>query len=72
MNYEMIDKLKSIINIYFILFVIGIGLFVLVYDVRILKIRNLKKESKLIKGIAIFIIVAAPLSYLMIRYIGRM
>ena len=38
MNYEMIDKLKSIINLYFILFVIGIGLFALVYDVRILKI----------------------------------
>lgn len=72
MNYEMIDKLKSIMNQYFILFAIGIGLFALVYDVRILRIRNLKKESKVTKVIAIFLITAAPLSYLLIRYIGRM
>jgi len=65
----IIKELQGILDIYFFLPVVAIGLFTLLFDYKTLKDMDLKKDASIAKYISIFYIVGGPVVYIILLVI---
>jgi len=65
----IIKELQGILDIYFFLPVIAIGLFTLLLDYENLKDMDLKKDASIAKFISIFYIIGGPVVYIILLVI---
>jgi len=65
----IIKELQGILDIYFFLPVIAIGLFTLLLDYKNLKDMDLKKDASIAKFISIFYIIGGPVVYIILLVI---